>query len=213
MGSSVSQGEPARGVPGRVRRQRTTSRSVQRLHHVIGDIAALNRAVRDWTLAHQNPIAHQAFAWASAVGSFRSVFWMSVLVALYLVVRGRRRGVVACLLAPLLALPVYTGIRRFYPHARPPSIAGLAEATSSFPSAHSTASTAVYCTLAYVLWREKMLSAPVSLAVAIVPSLLIGVSRVYLDVHWATDVIGGWVAGILIATLARLAYNWSRAWA
>ena len=174
---------------------------------MIADFAALNRAVRAWMLAHQNPIAHQAFAWVSAVGSFRSVFWLSVLVALGLVALGRRRGVVACLLAPLLAVPVYTGIRRFYPHARPPSVAGLAEATSSFPSAHTTASTAVYCTLAYVLWREKIFPAPVSLVVAIVPPLLIGASRLYLDVHWATDVIGGWVAGFLIATLARLAYN------
>ena len=174
---------------------------------MISDIAVLNRTVRAWMLAHQNPIAHQAFTWASAVGSFRSVFWLSVVVAAYLVAIGRRRGVVACLLAPLLSVPVYTGIRRFYPHARPPSVAGLAEGTSSFPSAHATASTAVYCTLAYVLWREEILPAPVSLAVAIVLPLLIGASRLYLDVHWATDVIGGWVAGFLIAALARLAYN------
>ena len=178
---------------------------------MISDIFALNSTVRAWMLAHQNPIAHQALAWASAVGSFRSVFWLSVLVSAYLVVIRRRRGVVACLLAPLLSVPVYTGIRRFYPHARPPSVAGLAEGTSSIPSAHTTASTAVYCTLAYVLWREGLLPAPVSLAVAIVMPLLIGVSRVYLDVHWATDVMGGWIAGILIAVVARIAYNRSRA--
>ena len=178
---------------------------------MISDIFALNSTVRAWMLAHQNPIAHQAFAWASAVGSFRSVFWLSVLGAAYLVVIGRRRGVAACLLAPLLSLPVYTGIRRFYPHARPPSVAGLAEGTSSFPSAHTTASAAVYCTLAYVLWREGILPAPISLVVAVVMPLLVGVSRVYLDVHWAGDVIGGWVAGILIAALARLVYNRSPA--
>jgi len=178
---------------------------------VNSDIVALNSTVRAWMLAHQNPIAHQAFAWASAVGSFRSVFWLSVLGAAYLVVIGRRRGVAACLLAPLLSLPVYTGIRRFYPHARPPSVAGLAEGTSSFPSAHTTASAAVYCTLAYVLWREGILPAPISLVVAVVMPLLVGVSRVYLDVHWAGDVIGGWVAGILIAAVARLVYNRSPA--
>jgi membrane-associated phospholipid phosphatase len=52
-----------------------------------------------------------------------------------------------------------------------------------------------------------MLPAPIALVLAIVPPLLIGVSRLYLDVHWATDVIGGWVAGVLITVIARLVYN------
>jgi undecaprenyl-diphosphatase len=52
-----------------------------------------------------------------------------------------------------------------------------------------------------------MLPAPVAFAVAFVAPLLIGVSRLYLDVHWATDVIGGWVAGVVIAAVARLVYN------
>jgi undecaprenyl-diphosphatase len=152
-------------------------------------------------LAHQNPSVHRAADWASAVGSFRFVFWMSVLAAVVLFAFGRRRGAPACLIAPVLALATYTGIRKVYYHARPPSLAGIAEGTSSFPSAHSTASTAVYCTLAYVLWREKILPGPISLAIAIVAPLLIGASRLYLDVHWATDVIGGWVAGLLIVEL------------
>ena len=37
--------------------------------------------------------------------------------------------------------------------------------------------------------------------------MLIGVSRVVLDVHWATDVLGGWVAGLGIAALAGLLYQ------
>jgi undecaprenyl-diphosphatase len=129
------------------------------------------------------------------------VFWLSVLAAVILFAFGRRRGALAGLIAPVLALATYTGIRRFYYHARPPSLAGFAEGTSSFPSAHATASTAVYCTFAYVLWRDKILPGPIALAIAVFPPLFIGASRVYLDVHWATDVIGGWVAGILIVAL------------
>jgi undecaprenyl-diphosphatase len=52
-----------------------------------------------------------------------------------------------------------------------------------------------------------MLPAPIALTLGIVPPFLIGASRLYLDVHWATDVIGGWVAGVLIAAVARLVYN------
>jgi len=41
----------------------------------------------------------------------------------------------------------------------------------------------------------------------VIPPVLIGGSRVFLDVHWATDVLGGWVAGLGIAALAGLLYQ------
>jgi len=77
--------------------------------------------------------------------------------------------------------------------------------TSSFPSGHATSSMVFFLTLAIVLtsgtrWRF------LSVAGAILLSLLIGISRVMLGVHWPSDVVGGWAFGMLWVLLTlRLA--------
>jgi len=81
---------------------------------------------------------------------------------------------------------------------------------SSFPSGHSMDSAATYLTLGALLARiqtRRRLKAYI-LAWAIVLTCLVGVSRVYLGVHWPTDVLGGWTAGAVWAALCWLVARW-----
>ncbi len=68
----------------------------------------------------------------------------------------------------------------------------------SFPSGHATESTAVYLTLALMFanTQRRLGVKIVTYTIAIVAAFLIGVSRVYLGVHWPTDVIVGWALGV-----------------
>jgi undecaprenyl-diphosphatase len=77
--------------------------------------------------------------------------------------------------------------------------------TSSFPSGHATSSMIFYLALALVLTRGTRWHRA-SAAAAILLSVLIGISRVMLGVHWPSDVIGGWAFGLLWVLLTlRLA--------
>lgn len=68
--------------------------------------------------------------------------------------------------------------------------------TSSFPSGHAASSMIFYPTLALALTAGTRW-ARIAAAGAILLSLLIGISRVMLGVHWPSDVIGGWAFGML----------------
>jgi phosphatidylglycerophosphatase B len=166
--------------------------------------------IRSWVEAHQTPGLSAFFVLVTTAGATRTMYFLAVAASLYLWRRDNRYVAAGVLIAPALAVGVYETVKRLYGRARPPGLIRVPDASFSFPSAHATAAAAVCCTLAYVFWREGVLGRAGALVLAVLVPLLVGMSRVYLDAHWATDVLGGWSAGLFIAALSAGLYNRAR---
>jgi len=103
---------------------------------------------------------------------------------------------------------------RFFARKRPTRLPHLEVVHStSFPSGHSMAASCIYLTLAYVASRSRHLRAyrAVWLASATMLASSVGATRVYLGVHWPTDVLGGLALGTAWASAAEAVFSWTGA--
>jgi membrane-associated phospholipid phosphatase len=167
-------------------------------------------AVQTWMLAHQLPLLHTIFLWITHLGGIMGMRVLALAGAVYLWYRGHRRVAAGVLVVPVVANALFEGLKRVYARPRPLGLGRGVDSSYSFPSGHATVSAAVCGTLAYVLWREGFIGPRAALAFATLAPLLVGVSRLYLNVHWATDVLGGWSVGLFIGALSAALYNHHR---
>ncbi len=163
--------------------------------------------IRAWILAHQVPAVRKTFLVITRAAAPSVIIPCTAAVGVWL--RSRRGLPIAgaVVMSPAVALAVFLAAKRLYKRKRPAGGARLHELTYAFPSGHSTASAAIFGTASYVLWREEMIPRDAAIALATLGTFLVGASRVYLDVHWTTDVLGGWSVGGLVAALSAVVYE------
>lgn len=137
-----------------------------------------------------------------------SVLGLCVLaVAGYLWLTSRKKLMAIVLLAALGSLGVNTLLKTSFDRSRPDLVPHhTAVYTASFPSGHAMAAASIYLTLGALLARleARRRVKTYILLVAGLLALLVGISRVYLGVHWPTDVLAGWAAGAGWALLCWL---------
>ncbi len=161
----------------------------------------VDRSITIWAVAHRTDALTTLARGLSTVGSQAVLVPVTAVVAGLLLVRRRFALAGALIVAWGGALGLYTLVKLIVGRHRPPEVLWLAHATSSsFPSGHATQSLATYAALllvAVVSW-PRLRGAGRALVAVLVAVLVVGIgcSRVYLGVHWATDVLGGWLLAV-----------------
>ena len=144
---------------------------------------------------------------ATALGGVGALTLITVLVAGFLWIDRKRRMMLFLVLSTASGLAVSLTLKHVFARPRPDIVPHLSIVqTSSFPSGHSMLSAVVYLTLGTLLASivpQRSLRLYV-LAVACLMTFIVGFSRVYLGVHYPTDVLAGWIAGLTWALLCWL---------
>jgi membrane-associated phospholipid phosphatase len=178
-------------------------------------VSAFDAAVGDLVFALRTPALTRFLYLCTLLANTGTV--VSLTLAAVVVLAVRRRFAEAILVVVVVAggQALGTLAKSLVVRARPPASGALIPLPGSyaFPSGHSLAAALLYGVLAFLIVRSlHSRSARVAVAAgAVVLVALVGLSRVYLGVHWASDVVAAWVLGGAWLGLCAWVYvRWSR---
>jgi len=160
-----------------------------------------------WLQGLRSPLGDRLLIVVTELGDGLLLYSFTALLSLWLLARKRWRAAlhwlitVACVGLLTEALKLFTAVER-------PPLLNSAQMSYAFPSAHASLSVAVFGFLAVIVARELRNNwhwVPYSMAVFMV--VAIGFSRLYLGVHWLSDVLAGWSLGLAWVALMGIAYR------
>lgn len=168
-----------------------------------------SRAFDEWTiLALRNsedstdpwgpPWFEEVMRDVTALGGDVILSVITLGVVVYLKLRNQTRLGVLLVTAVVGGLILSNMLKSFFDRPRPDLVPhGSHVLTQSFPSGHAMLSAVVYLTLGAILAEaeQKRRLKVFFLSVGVLLTISVGMSRIYLGVHWPTDVMAGWCAG------------------
>lgn len=180
------------------------------VHSKSTTLQQVDARVHDWAVAKRFASATSFFDVMSTIGGPIGVAVIGASALVFLLMRKHLHRAAYLGFTALGGGALDWELKRYFARARPAVAQMLMHATGySFPSGHAMGSTVVFGALAYIAfrfftrWRWKAAS------IALATTLVIGValSRVYLGVHWISDVGAGITGGLLWITMTTVAYE------
>ena len=164
-----------------------------------GKTQAFDEAVLRWMGAHHTKLLDAAMLEITALGTGTVVLMIVCISALFLALTRHRYSALLLLVATAGGIGLNLVLKIFFDRPRPSVIVwGTTAVSSSFPSGHAMSATIVYSTVAYLaarLYRHAW-QRWITMLIAAVVIVSISVSRLYLGVHYPSDVLAGAVVGL-----------------
>jgi membrane-associated phospholipid phosphatase len=170
----------------------------------------LDQAVQGWFGHMRHPAVTVLLRAATNIGGTAGLTTLVSVVAALLLARKARASAIFLLVTAGAGALLNLLLKLIFARARPDLASAIVEAQwYSFPSGHAMGSFITFGALAYLVLRQPWpwVARSAGLAVAMTVVILVGLSRVYLGVHWASDIAGGWSAGTVWLISAVAAFE------
>jgi membrane-associated phospholipid phosphatase len=174
-----------------------------------GYLREFDLAVNSWVATMQSDWATTATIGISYAFDFHSLLFASLVIASYLFYKNH--GLQSLLLLGAMGgdAVLVAGFKSLVQSPRPTSM-GIVGSGDSFPSGHTVGSI-VFCGLiAYFAWQHLKTTRPRAVVIALAVSItsVVGFDRLYLNVHWFSDVVGGCFLGLFWLAFTLLIFGY-----
>jgi membrane-associated phospholipid phosphatase len=175
--------------------------------------ARLDAAVLDESVESRTDVLTAAAVAVTHLGSTAAMAVLAVVVGARLWFLDRRADAAFVVGAMAGAQLVFRGLKELLDRPRPPVDGRLVHAASeSLPSGHATTAIVVIGTLVVLAWPGRTPAVRAGLVVAAAVWVgAVGLTRLYLGVHWFSDVVAGWLVGGAWLAVCVAAWSWWRA--
>ncbi|HDZ05990.1 phosphatase PAP2 family protein [Maribacter sp.] len=173
-------------------------------------LATYDTAITDYVISYRSPSLTTYFKIMTNVGdAYGYLIVLAIFLLLSLLVFKRWKYVVQATLVLALATVSNMILKRFIDRARPGIEHLVSVETLSYPSGHAMSAMAFYGFLIFLVTKFKIHKAIkyVLITILILLILSIGISRIYLGVHFPSDIAGGFIAGFIWVVFCVLVFD------
>ena len=171
------------------------------------ELTGFDTAVYNFISKFENPLLTEIFKFLSFLSS--GTFIVLLSIALFFIFKSKKYGLLSLCNLVFIVILNQT-LKLFFSRPRPFEWMLIEETGYSFPSGHAMVSAAFYGMLIYLIWQTKLKTKYKKIWTIVLALLIffIGLSRIYLGVHYTSDILAGFTLSLscLIVTTSVVSY-------